>query len=149
MQFLSVDEVRAWLRDNGVPSTTKIDEVIGGFDFSRAVYLQDFEPGQRLYQYVRRSSFGDVSPMAGNWFCLKGATTSGLAIIDGLSGRRLHKFRVARAFRALEGTAKEQDIQWAWSDGGPGGLTQIYVPSPLCRSSMVATGGEERWDEHA
>jgi hypothetical protein len=145
MKLISADEARSYLRDKGVPSAERIEQVIDGFDLNCAVYLQNFEPPTELYQYMRKPSSPDLSPMAGNWFCLKGATASGLAIIDGLSGRQLHRFRVARSFHALEGTAKRQSTNWKWSGGGPGGLTQIYVPSPLVRASMLAIGGEDRW----
>jgi len=145
MRTICADEARTWLRNNGVSLAAKIEEIIGSFDFSKAVYLQQFEPGQVLYQFIRRSSAQDSSPMAGNWFCLKGARASGLAIIDGLSGRGLHAFRVARAFTALEGTAKKQPVQWSWSGGGQGGATQVYVPVTLVRACMIPQGAHEAW----
>lgn len=145
MRVMSADEVRAWLRRNGVPSTAKIEEIIDGFDFAQPVYLQHFEPDQELYQFIRGPSAQNSSPMAGNWFCLKGATTSQLAIIDGLTGRRLLRYRIVCAFTTLEGTARKQPIQWSWSGGGPGGATQVYVPSPLLRACIVACGARDRW----
>jgi hypothetical protein len=142
--MIHVNEARAWLRANGVTSPGKIDEVIDGFDFGHPVYIRSFEPGEDLYQYIRLPSATGNSPMAGEWFCLKGATTAGLAIIDGNTGRRLHHYRVARDFQAMEGTARNMPINWGWSGGGPGGLTQVYIPAPLVRASLQPVGAAER-----
>src|SRR5690606_13920235 len=110
------------------------------FDFSHPVYLQEFEPEELLYQFIRNSSHEGLPLLAGSWFCLTGATKRSLAIIDGLSGRELHAYRVARMFTALEGSASALPIQWSWAGGGPGGGTQVYVPAQLVRACMIPSG---------
>jgi hypothetical protein len=145
MKLLSADEIRAYLRRSGVSSPQKIDEIVGGFDFTRAVYEQRFERGDVLYQFVRKPSLEDRSPTGGNWFCLPGANRSGLAIFDGCAGRQLHKFRVVSEFVGIEGIAAKKSVNWSWSGGGAGGATQIYVPPSLVQSSVRAVGPHEHW----
>jgi hypothetical protein len=108
------------------------------------VYEQTFEEGQDLFQYIRGSSAGDSGPGAGNWFCLAGATTKGVAIIDGGSGRTLHRYTVNATFTAIEGAARPQSTNWSWSGGGPGGATQIYVP-PRLIGHLSAVASHARW----
>ena len=101
---------------------------MSGFDFNQPVYLQQLEEGQELFQYIRNASSHNLSPNSGNWFTLAGATTAGVAIIDGGAGRRFHRFRVVGTFSTIEGTAKALPVSWKHEIGGPGGATQIYVP---------------------
>src|ERR1044072_6560646 len=110
MRAMSIHEARTWLRANGVSSATVIEDIVKAFDFSRPVYLQQFQPEQVLYQFIRRPSTQD-SAMAGNWFCLKGATKSNLAIMDGVSGRILHAYRVARSRHGSGGIPHESDLK--------------------------------------
>ena len=127
MKLLSKDEVRVYLRNNGISSSTKIEEILTGFDFSKPVYELTLDERQELFQFIRNPSSAGVA-QAGNWYSLQGATMSGTGIFGGGSGRHLHKFVVAHPFPALEGTAGPLERNWDWAGGGPGGQTQIYVP---------------------
>lgn len=144
MKWLTKDEVRSYLRSNDVSSEKTIEEIIKGFDFDKPIYEQTLEAEQKIYQYVRNASFADLSQRTGNWFCLRGATTSGLAIIGGGSGRRVHKYRVSSALTAIEGLASAQRTNWEWSGGGKGGTTQIYIP-PRLLGHINAVGPAESW----
>ena len=143
MSQLSQDDMRAYLRANGVPMKA-VETVISGFDFSKPVYTQSLEPGQELYQFMRNPSYNDSSVRAGNWFCLRGATTNGLAIFGGGAGRRLHAYAVSLSLTAIEGTACSQSRNWSWAGGGEGGATQIYIP-PALAGRLNALGPHDDW----
>lgn len=128
VKLLSEDDVRDYLRHNGISSKSKIDKILNSFDLEKPMYKQILLEGDTLYQFVRRSSFYDLTPGVGSWFCLAGASMQSLAIISGCAGRNVAKFEVRYTFSALEGVAKKQNINWNWSGGGPGGGTQIFVP---------------------
>jgi hypothetical protein len=83
-------------------------------------------------------------PTAGNWFGLAGITTKNVAINDGLSGRRAAKFEVLAWFKALEGTAQELPVDLGRAIGGPGGGTQVFVPSFLL-GHLQSIGPVDRW----
>jgi hypothetical protein len=144
MRRLSEADARDYLQRHGIVSPKKIDEILGGFDFSQAVYEQPLYPGDTLFQFVRLPSLGAPHPTTGNWFGIAGATTSGLAISDGHSGRRLHKYRVVAHATALEGSAVKKEMNWDWAGGGSGGATQLYVP-PNLLGCIQAIGAHDRW----
>jgi hypothetical protein len=143
MRTLNPDELRAYLRAEQVASA-QIENVVDAFDFRVPVYEATLESGQELFQYLRKPSSSAPSPRVGNWFCLRGATRDGLAIIGGGSGRVLHRHVVALDFRAIEGTARAQRVDWRWDGGGAGGATQIYVPQRLL-GRLAASGPHEPW----
>ena len=144
MKCLTPDQLRAYLRSNGVSSPDAVQKIILGFDFNKPVYEQPLDHDGVLFQFIRNPSANESTPAAGNWFCLSGATTGSLAIIDGGAGRRLHKYRVVLSLTAIEGSASRQNINWIWSGGGPGGGTQIYIPPPLI-GRLRAVAPHERW----
>jgi len=144
MKWLTKPEVEAFLRANGVSSVDQIEAVLSGFDFNVPIYYQLYEEDQELFQFIRNPSAVNLSPRVGCWFALPGATTQGVAIIDGGSGRRFHRFRVVRAFTAIEGTAKSIPIMWQHEVGGPGGATQIYVHPNLIGHLTVVSPAERR-----
>jgi hypothetical protein len=144
LRLLSQVDARAYLERHGIVSPKKIDEILGGFDFSKPVYEQPLFPGDTLFQFVRNPSLGAPNPTTGNWFGISGATTGGLAITDGLAGRRLQKYRVVAHASALEGTAVKKEVEWDWAGGGPGGATQLYLP-PNLLGCVECLGGHERW----
>lgn len=131
MRLMSQAEARAYLLRNGVHDARTLDQILRGFDFSHPVYEQPLEPGDVLYQYLRRPSFSQRVPTTGNWFTLSGATTADLAVFDGLSGRFRQKYQVLAHLAALEGTAARLPIDWGWAGGGQGGGTQLLIPSSL------------------
>jgi hypothetical protein len=124
-------EVRGYLRRNGIVEPRQVNQILTGFDFNEPIYEHQVSPGDTVYQFVRLPSADRMSPTTGNWFALRGATKAGLAITDGLAGRRLHEYRVVAAADVLEGTAKGMEMKWDWDGGGPGGATQIYIPPNL------------------
>lgn len=128
MRSLTKTNVELFLKMHGISSASAIAEVLSGFELKEPIYEQTFDEGQELFQFIRNPSAATPSPRVGNWFTLPSATTQGVAIIDGGAGRRFHRFRVERAFIALEGTAKEFPLTWKFEIGGKGGATQIYVP---------------------
>ena len=142
MKRIYEEGARGYLRRHGVLDPGKITEIVGGFDFGRAVYEQLLAPGDELFQFIRKPSVATPSSFAGNWFALVGATTSGLTITDGVGGRRLHKFRVVAGLVALEGTAARKGVNWDWAGGGVGGATQIYIPPSLI-GHLQAIGAHE------
>ena len=130
--WLTPDEVRSFLRANGVTSSKMTNDVLSGFDFSsKPLYFRDFEPGDILYQFIRNASLETGDARSGNWFCEAGATSDKLAIFGGGSGRRRYKFEVVHPFTALEGAARPQSTNWGWAGGGVGGGNQIFVPPNL------------------
>lgn len=131
MKLMSQADSRAYLLRNGVWDDRTLDQILRGFDFSHPVYEQPLEPGNVLFQYLRRPSYSQRVPTTGNWFTLSGATTGDLAIFDGLSGRFRQKYQVLAHLTALEGTAARLPIDWGWAGGGPGGGTQLFIASPL------------------
>ena len=144
MTSLTKMEAELFLKKYGISSPSVMAEVLSGFDFKHPVYEQFFEEDQELFQFIRNPSATNLSPCAGNWFALPGATTQGVAIIDGGAGRRFHRFRVERAFMALEGTAREFPLMWKFEIGGKGGATQIYVP-PAVLGYLSAVAPAERY----
>jgi hypothetical protein len=143
MKWLNQAEIEAFLVRNGVCEPAAPAEILSGFDLDRPIYEQQFEEGQDLFQFIRNASASNTSPRVGNWFALPGATTGGVAIIDGGAGRRFHRFRVSRNFTALEGTAKDFPLTWKFEIGGKGGATQIYVP-PALLGHLRAISAAER-----
>jgi hypothetical protein len=144
MKSLTRMDAELFLKKYGISSPRVVEEVLSGFDFRHPVYEQLFEEGQELFQFIRNPSATNLSPCVGNWFALPGATTQGVAIIDGGAGRRFHRFRVERAFMALEGTAREFPLMWKFEIGGRGGATQIYVP-PSVLGYLSAIAPAERY----
>src|SRR5262245_9527763 len=128
VKLLNKDGMRDYLQRGGISSDDAIEKIISGFDLTQPVYEQPLEAGDVLWQYIRDSSFYELSPVRGSWFCLQSATMEGLAITSGLAGRRQMNFQVLEPFKALEGIAIKQRIDFSWSGGGPGGQTQIFVP---------------------
>lgn len=143
MRWLNQAEVENYLKRSGVPSQKQISDVLSGFDLSLPIYEQMLEEGQDVFQFIRNPSSTNLNPLVGSWFTIPGATTRSTAIIDGGSGRRFHRFRVARSFVALEGTAKEFPLTWKFEIGGKGGGTQIYVP-PIYLGHLGAVSAAER-----
>ena len=130
MPWLTKDQVRTFLRNQGIPSARKIDEILSGFDFDKPVYEKYFEEGEVLFQFIRNPDYTGAKN-TGNWFALPSGTMDGIAIFGGGSGRHPHKFSVAHPFSAIEGTAIALPRNWDWAGGGNGGHTQIYVPPRL------------------
>jgi hypothetical protein len=143
MRQLDIVLAREWLKQNGVTSHKWLDEIIGGFDFAKPIYEQHLFAGTFLYQYIRNPSLENMSPMRGSWFSLRGSTPTSLAISDGLSGRRLHKFEVQSPIVALEGIASAKSMDWIWAGGGTGGATQLFLP-PSQIPHVRAVAAEER-----
>jgi len=112
----------------------KVKNALCGFDFDKAVYIQQLEEGDELFQYMRTFSY------SGNWFALKGASMEDLAIFGGNEGRVLKKVRIKYPCLALEGIAKSLQRNWHWSGGGAGGGTQIYMPSKFVLSCIEIIG---------
>ena len=144
MRVLNHDSAVDLLRSQGVGGGAEIEKILGGFDFDQPVYEQDFWPGDFLYQLIRLPSSTLPLPIAGNWFGLAGLTTKGVAINDGLSGRRAAKYEVRAWFKALEGTAKELPVDLGRAIGGPGGATEVFVPSFLL-GHLQSIGPVDRW----
>lgn len=117
-----------FLKRNGITEPKKVAEISSGFDLTRAVYPRLIEPGDRLFQYLRNEEVGRPFPQTGNWFCIGGASMDALAIFSGGAGRRLQEFTVNTPVMALEGTAAPMRRNWAWSGGGRGSATQIFLP---------------------
>jgi len=143
MRMLDRQSAEEFLARQAV-SPAEIVKLMTGFDLSRPMYAQHFWPGDKLYQFIRLPSASDSSPSTGNWFGLSGVTTSGAAIHDGLSGRRLVEFTVISTFEALEGTAARFDGSLHSALGGPGGATQIYIPRLLLHRVSNASPAD-RW----
>ena len=144
MRILSHDTAVDLLRSQGLSNGAEAERVLDGFDFNKPVYEQDFWPGDVLYQLIRNPSSSLPLPTAGNWFGLAGITTRNVAINDGLSGRHAAKFEVLAWFRALEGTAKELPVDLGRAIGGPGGATQVFIPSFLL-GRLQSAGPVDRW----
>lgn len=143
MKVLTPDELRAFLRAERV-AAVHIEDVVGAFDFREPVYQTVIEGGQELFQYLRNPSFNAPTPRLGSWFCLRGATQGGLAIIGGGAGRRLHRHVVDLAVTAIEGTAAMKPVDWSWDGGGAGGSTQIYV-TPRQLGRIDSAGAHDPW----
>ena len=170
MQRLGKDAVTQWLRSQG--ETWKLDDVLSGFDFDKPIYEQQFWPGDEVFQLARLPSLPQESPRhhtnrdsqydfrqvladpsrlvrripspIGNWFGLRGITTRGVAINDGLAGRQALRFEVIIGLRALEGTAARVKRNIGTGIGGPGGQTQIFIPSMLL-NRLECRGQVDRW----
>lgn len=146
MKVLNRIGAELYLKRNRILDPRKINEILDGFDFGKAVYEETLYPGTDLYQFVRSSSASNFLPDTGNWFCLSGATLSGLAIIGGVAGRRPKKFSVVAPVVVLEGSASKQSINWNWGGGGAGGATQMYIPTHLVLHGLRPYG-EYKTDE--
>jgi len=144
MRPLTKLDAELFLRKYGISSASEVAEVLRAFDFKCPIYEQFFDEGQELFQFIRNPSATNPSPRTGNWFTLIGATTQRVAIIDGGAGRRFHRFRVERAFTAMEGTAKELPLAWKFEIGGKGGATQVYVP-PAFLGHLSAISSAQRY----
>ncbi len=131
MRLLDRNSAAALLRSQGLTDDTAIANVLDGFDFTKPVYERQFWPGEFVQQLIRLPSATDPAPRTGNWFGLSGITTSGVAINDGLSGRRGARFEVVAPFVALEGSASPKRVDLGTAIGGRGGQTQIYMPNAL------------------
>ncbi len=143
MKWLNQTDVENYLKVNGMSSPQQIADVVSGFDLSLPIYEQMQEEGQEFFQFIRNPSSANMSPSTGSWFTLPGATTRSVAIIDGGSGRRFHRFQVVRSFTALEGTAKNFPLTWKFEIGGKGGGTQIYIP-PIYIGHLSAVAAADR-----
>ena len=132
------------LLTQGVHPVAEVEKVLSGFDFSRPVYEHDFWPDDVLFQLVRLPSALDPLPSSGNWFGLAGITASGVAVNEGLAGRRLASFKVVSPFKALEGTAARFKVNLGSAIGGEGGATQIFIPTRLL-GHLHSLGPAERW----
>jgi hypothetical protein len=144
MRWIREDEIRSYLRANGLASGKAISDVLDGFDLDQIIQYRLLEEPDRLFQYIRKPSFKDLSPHSGRFFCLAGATQSRLAIVGGLAGRRLHRFEVLAPLTVIEGTAKRQDDNLDIGIGGEGGATQIYVP-PNLLGHLAAVASVDHW----
>ena len=144
MRILTEQSAADLLRWQGVAPQPEIEKVLSGFDFEKPMYEHDFWPDDILYQLIRKPSATLPVPGTGNWFGLAGITTRGVAINDGLAGRRAAQFKVLMPFKALEGTARPMAIDLGSGIGGVGGATQIYVPRMLL-GRLQALGPEDRW----
>lgn len=143
MRKVNRKDAETFLRSQGL-SANGVAQTLGGFDFDRPAYIQDFWPGDTIYQLVRNPSFETPLPSVGNWFGLAGITTASVAINDGISGRWLAKFEVTVPFKALEGTAAKLHTDVGRAIGGTGGGTQIFIPSML-RGYLKPLGAADRW----
>ncbi len=126
------EEVKATIKSfcsrHGI-SDDKRAEIEDGFDLHQPLVAYTLYPPEELFQYIRLPSSMNVCPSVGNWFALKGATLEGVAIFSGLSGRRRAKFELLVPIEVLEGTAGRQPRDWDIAVGGPGGSTQLYIPT--------------------
>jgi hypothetical protein len=109
-------------------SAGKQADIHAGFDLTQPLYVHKLYPPERIFQYIRMPSAMNVCPSLGNWFALRGATMAGVAVFSGLAGRRLAEFELSLNIEVLEGTAVYSPRLWGPAVGGPGGLTQIFVP---------------------
>ena len=170
MRPLKKDAVIEWLRSQG--ETWKLEDVLSGFDFDKPLYEHQFWPGDEIFQLARlpslpqelprnatdldsqhdfRESLDDPSRLVsrppspiGNWFGLRGITTRGVAINDGLAGRQALRFEVIVNLRALEGAAAALRRNIGTGIGGPGGQTQIFIPSMML-NRLECRGQIGRW----
>ena len=143
-KLLDETGVREYFARNGVVNSVLVSNVLSGFDLTKPMYEQRLEPGTELFQYIRRPASGRPDLRVGNWFCLRGASRSGLAIMDGLAGREIHHFRVYSELVALEGTASRLSPNWHHEVGGRGGDTQLFVP-PLLLGRIHSIGNADPW----
>ena len=143
MRILNRQTATDLLRAQGV-GAADTEKVLGGFDFSKPIYEQEFWPGDVLYQLIRLPSAMQPSLTTGNWFGLAGITTDNVAINDGLSGRQATKFEVTAHFSALEGSAAELPVNIGTAVGGRGGGTQVFLPRMLL-GRLQSMGPVERW----
>ena len=118
----------------------ELQKIGSGFDLSHPVYEQKLDDRAMICQFVRNPSADRPLQKLGNWFCLRGAGMEGLAIFGGGEGRSIAVVRVEIGFIALEGTAAEVPRNWANSIGGPGGLTQIFVPDKYLMTNLRVLG---------
>ena len=122
--------LKNYLKTHGITRRNEVNEIISGFDFNHPVYLENLEPGCRIFQYVRRPN-AEFEAKLGRWFSLKGATMDSLGIFSGGSGRLLKEFMITSPVVVIEGTAKSLSRNWGWAGGGSGGSTQMFMPSKL------------------
>ncbi len=143
LRRLTPDQYRDWLARHGI-AAARVEEVISGYDLAQPLIEEFFEPGDRLFQYIRGSEFKDPNPAAGSWFARAGATPAGLAILEGAAGRRLHRFQVVARFSCIEGSAAKLERNVMKDFGGEGGASQIFVP-PMYRGCIRVVGAQDRW----
>jgi len=144
MQMLTKETAETWLAEQGVRQD-EIVKVMSGFDLTRPLYLNQFWPGDRLFKMIRLPSALDPVPTTGQWFGLAGMTTAGVAINDGLSGRRLAEFSVSSSFQGLEGTAAPFNGSIHSGIGGPGGQTQVFIPYLVQMTRLSSVGPAAPW----
>lgn len=144
MRSLNKQSAAALLMSQGVKDQGEIAKILDGFDLGKPLYEHDFWPDDVVYQLVRLPSASLPAPTTGNWFGLAGITTQGVAINEGLAGRRLMQLKVIAHFKALEGTAKRLATNLLTGIGGPGGATQIYAPRSIL-GHLAAIAPAERW----
>jgi hypothetical protein len=144
MRFFDRQGALDFLRTQGVSGESDLERILGGFDFDRPVYEQSFWQGDFLYQLIRMPSASLPSPNVGNWFGIAGMTTHGVAINDGVSGRRAVQFEVVSPFTALEGSARPLPVDVFSAIGGAGGGTQVFVPTKLL-GRLQSVGAVDRW----
>ena len=144
LRRLTTDQYRDWLLHHGV-GAPEVQNVLSGFDPLKPLTEEVFEPGERLFQYMRGSSFWDRSVGSGSWFALAGASPTGLSILEGPAGRLLHRFVVVAVFQAIEGTARAlPPNHFTGIGGGQGGASQVFVPR-MYQGCIRAVGPQERW----
>jgi hypothetical protein len=146
VKLLNRAAAELFLSAQGIKPKSETDKVLSGFDFDQPVHEHQLWPGDILYQLIRLPSARDPYPATGSWFGLAGITASGVAVNDGLSGRRLASFKVVAAFTALEGIAAKFNISRASGIGGRGGMTQIFIPGRLLWH-LQSYEPAERWPE--
>lgn len=142
MRTLNRVSAEAFLASQGVPHA-EVVKILTGFDLRQPIYEHDFWPDDVLFQLIRLPSATDPTPLTGNWFGLLGITSTGVAVNDGLAGRRCASFKVISHFKALEGTAAPFTVNLQTGIGGGGGATQIYIPRSLL-GHLTSIGPTER-----
>ena len=130
-QLLTQAQARAWLSQHGVDARG-IQKVFDGIDFSKPVYLQTLEPGEKVVQFRDRSSqTHPLGDLGGQWFALPSIDVRSMGKIGigpGLAGRTRHELTVRRVAQVLESTAKAMPGHPTERYVGPGGATQIFIP---------------------
>lgn len=121
-------------------SASEMSKYLSGFDLTRPVYEQRLDPGEIIYQFVRRPSQSNSLPKVGSWFALSGAKMGHLGINSGGSGRSLVKVEVKMAMTALESTAGPMNSESKEAIGGMGGATQIFIPALFLTTHLEVLG---------
>lgn len=121
-------------------TAAEMSKYLSGFDLARPVYEQRLDPGEIIFQFVRRPSQSDSLPKVGNWFALSGAKMGDLGINSGGSGRSLVKVEVKMAMTVLESTAGPMNSDSKEAIGGMGGATQIFIPTLFLTTHLEVLG---------